>query len=233
LPTITSVTNAASFATGPIAPGEYVTIFGTFIGPATPASEQVINGALSTSLGGTRVLFDGTPGPLIYVSATQVSAIAPYSLDGRASTQIQVEYQGVRSPPITIRIAGSAPGIFTLDQNGQGAILNQDNTVNSSTNGAAAGSIISIYATGEGAVIPQGVGGAIIGSTLPMPRLPVTVTIGGQPADILYAGSAPGLPAGALQVNARIPSGTASGAAQIVLTVGDASSQSGVTVAIQ
>jgi uncharacterized protein (TIGR03437 family) len=154
-------------------------------------------------------------------------------LDGRASTQIQVEYQGVPSSPITIRIAGSAPGIFTLDQNGQGAILNQDNTVNSSTNGAPAGSIISIYATGEGAVIPQGVDGVIIGATLPMPRLPVTATIGGQPADILYAGSAPGLPAGALQVNARIPEGTASGTAAIVLKVGDASSQTGVTVAIQ
>jgi uncharacterized protein (TIGR03437 family) len=154
-------------------------------------------------------------------------------LDGRVSTQIQVEYQGVRSPGITVRVAGSAPGIFTLDQNGQGAILNQDNSVNSSTNGAAAGSIISIYATGEGAVIPQGVDGAIIGSTLPMPRLPVTVMIGGQPADILYAGSAPGLPAGALQVNARVPSGTPSGSAQIVLSVGDTNSQSGVTVAIQ
>jgi uncharacterized protein (TIGR03437 family) len=68
---------------------------------------------------------------------------------------------------------------------------------------------------------------------LPMPRLPVTATIGGQPADILYAGSAPGLPAGALQVNARIPEGTASGTAAIVLKVGDASSQTGVTVAIQ
>ena len=233
VPTITSVTNAASFATGPIAPGEYVTIFGTFIGPSTPASGQIINGALSTSLSGTRVLFDGTPGPLVYVSATQVSAIAPYSLDGRVSTQIQVEYQGVPSSPITIRIAGSAPGIFTLDQNGQGAILNQDNTINSSKNGAAAGSIISIYATGEGAVIPQGVDGVIIGATLPMPRLPVTATIGGQPADILYAGSAPGLPAGALQVNARIPEGTVSGTAAIVLKIGDASSQTGVTVAIQ
>jgi uncharacterized protein (TIGR03437 family) len=179
------------------------------------------------------VLFDGTPSPLIYVSATQVSAIVPYALDGRVSTQIQVEYQGVQSAPIAVRIAGSAPGIFTLDQNGQGAILNQDNSINSSTNGAAAGSIISIYATGDGAVVPQGVDGVIIGATLPMPRLPVTVTIGGQPADILYAGSAPGLPAGALQVNARIPSGTASGTTPIVLKVGDASSQSGVTVAIQ
>jgi uncharacterized protein (TIGR03437 family) len=167
------------------------------------------------------------------VSANQVSAIVPYGLDGRVSTQVQVEYQGVQSPAVTVSIGASAPGIFTLDQNGQGAILNQDNTVNSSANGASAGSVISIYATGEGAVVPQGVDGAIIGSTLPMPRLPVTVTIGGQTADVLYAGGAPGLPAGALQVNARIPSGTASGKAQVLISIGDTSSQSGVTVAIQ
>ncbi len=234
VPAITSLVNAASFAAGPIAPGEFVTIFGTSIGPATPASLQVADGVVTTTLSGVRVLFDGTPAPLVYVSATQVSAIVPYGLEGRVSTQVQVEYNGVQSTPIGFRIAGSAPGIFMLDQNGQGAILNQDSSINSTTNGAAAGSIISIYATGEGAVIPQGVDGEIIGGdTLRAPKLAVTVTIGGQTADVLYAGSAPGSPGGVLQVNARIPSGVPPGSAQIVIGAGNASSQSGVTVSVQ
>jgi trimeric autotransporter adhesin len=59
------------------------------------------------------------------------------------------------------------------------------------------------------------------------------VSIGGQPAEVRYAGSAPGLVAGVLQVNARIPDGVRSGAASVVLTVDRVQSRPGVTLAIQ
>jgi uncharacterized protein (TIGR03437 family) len=72
--------------------------------------------------------------------------------------------------------------------------------------------------------------GALIGEELPIPTLPVSATVNGQDAEILYAGGAPGLVAGVLQVNLRLPP-TVSRDVQVVLTVGPRSSQT-VTVAV-
>jgi uncharacterized protein (TIGR03437 family) len=68
---------------------------------------------------------------------------------------------------------------------------------------------------------------------LPSPNQVASVLIGGLPANILYVGAAPGLVAGALQVNAQIPPGAASGALPVVLTIGVISSQTGITVEVQ
>jgi uncharacterized protein (TIGR03437 family) len=68
---------------------------------------------------------------------------------------------------------------------------------------------------------------------LPLPVLqPVTVTIGGKPAVSNYAGGAPGIVQGVMQVNAQIPSGLAAGNAAVVVYVGGVPSQAGVTVAV-
>jgi uncharacterized protein (TIGR03437 family) len=68
----------------------------------------------------------------------------------------------------------------------------------------------------------------------PSPVLPPGVTIGGLPANIQYIGAAPGLVAGALQVNVVVPDGVASGAAPLFLSFGGiANSQAGITVAIK
>ena len=132
--------------------------------------------------------------------------------------------------------APAAPGIVTLDASGQGtgAVLNQDGTVNGISNPAAPGSIVSIYATGEGQTDPPGLTGSVIASDLKKPVLPVTVTIGGQPAQVVYAGSSPGLISGIMQVNAQVPDGIASGAAvPLVMTVGGINSKLNVTIAVQ
>jgi uncharacterized protein (TIGR03437 family) len=71
------------------------------------------------------------------------------------------------------------------------------------------------------------------GTGLNQPNQTVTVTIGGVNAPVQYAGSAPGLVYGVMQVNALVPSTVASGNQPIVVTVGAANSQAGVTVAIQ
>src|SRR5262249_25245616 len=154
----------------------------------------------------TRVLFDGIPGPMVFASATQVNAIVPYEIGGRLNVSVQVEFQGVRSPAIVLRVADTAPGIFTLSASctgggngaGQGAILNQNFSINCATNPAAKGSVVQIFGTGEGDTNPRGATGFIIpasGTDLRLPRQLATlaVTIGGQPAEVLYAGSAPGL----------------------------------------
>jgi uncharacterized protein (TIGR03437 family) len=118
---------------------------------------------------------------------------------------------------------------------GQGAILNQDGSINSSVNPAAPSSVVSIYATGAGQSKPTPKDGSIAGAKpLPEPVAHVSVEIGGLPAEVLYAGAAPGLVSGALQVNARVPAGVTPGPlVPVVLKIGDAGSQTGVTLAVQ
>ena len=231
-----ATTNSASFAPGPVAPGEIVTIFGTGMGPSTLKTLQLTNsGTVDTNLGGTQVFFDGYPAPIIYSSATQVSVIVPYEIAGAGTTSMLIEYQGIRSSTVTVPVLDSLPGIFTSSAlgYGQGAIVNQDGTVNTGQNGADPGSVVSIYATGGGQTDPPSVDGTL--ATAPVPtHLPVTVQIGGEAAQVLYAGAAPGEPAGVIQVNAMIPADIPRGTnASVVITVGAVSSQPGVTLAIK
>jgi len=230
------ILNAANFANGPIAPGEIVSIVGSGVGPPAGAGLQLESGKVSNKLAGARVLFDGVPAPLLYVSGDQINAIVPYAVAGRASTQLQVEYLGARSKAMTIPVAPASPGIFTMDSSGagQGAILNQDASLNSVTNPAAPGSIVVIYATGEGQVNPRPLDGSITGRSPAKPASKVAVWIGGVQAEVKYAGAAPGLVAGVLQVNARIPEGISIGPSVPVVLGADAfKSQTDVTLAVQ
>jgi uncharacterized protein (TIGR03437 family) len=234
------VVSAASFLPGPVAPGQIVSIFGAGLGPETPASFRLDGSfVVAPELEGTRVLFDGVAAPVLATSAGQVNAIVPYGVGARQETRVQVEYQGRRTADTVIPVARSAPAIFTLSQtgSGQGAILNQDSTVNGPANPAARGSIIQIFATGGGETNPAGVDGRVTlprFGPLPVQVLPVAVTIGGFAAEVLYAGAAPELVAGVLQVNARVPDQAAPGSAvPVVLTVGDNASPATVTVALR
>lgn len=231
------VVHGASFEAGALAPGEIVTLFGSGLGPSALTSLRLNSaGLVPTSLADTRVLLDGVAAPLLYVSEKQSSFLVPYAVAGRTTTQLQVEYRGVSSAVLTLRVAASAPGLFTLDSSGrsQAAALNQDGGVNSASKPAARDSVVTLFATGEGDTTPPGVDGKLAADPLPAPRLPVSVTIGGQPAAVLYAGGAPGLVAGVLQVNVRVPDGVTPGpAVAVVVTVGSASSQSGVTLAVR
>ena len=232
-----TVTNAASFTgTTSVAPGEIITIFGTGIGPTSLTTLQLDStGRVSTSLASTRVLFDGIPSPLIYASASQVSAIVPYALAGRTTTKVLVEYLGRASDPLALAVEDSVPGIFSVDSSGkgQGAILNEDFGVNSPTNPAIGGSIVSTYATGEGQTDPDGIDGNVTGTVLPKPRLPISVKIGGISANVLYAGAAPGAVAGVFQVNVKIPDSIQAGTAvPVLLTVGSFTSQPGITLTV-
>jgi uncharacterized protein (TIGR03437 family) len=112
--------------------------------------------------------------------------------------------------------------------------LNEDGSSNSAENPVAPGSVIQLYGSGEGQTDPAGVDGQFANDVLPTPLLPVTLRIGGQEASVVYAGGAKGQVAGLLQISARVPDGVASGdAVSVVLTVGGASSQPGVTIAVK
>jgi uncharacterized protein (TIGR03437 family) len=214
------VLNAASFLSGPVAPGEIVTLIGSGIG---------------TSLPGSQVLFGGTPAPILFNSPNQINAVVPFGVSG-TSTLLVVNLSGHTVAELSLPVAKAVPAIFTVNSSGigQGAILNQDSTLNSASNTAEKGSVVVIYATGAGQTDPAGVNGQITGAVLPKPLLPVTVLIDGLEAEVQYAGAAPELIAGVIQVNAVVPAEVHSGpAVSIVLVVGKASSQAGVTLAIR
>jgi uncharacterized protein (TIGR03437 family) len=182
----------------------------------------------------TQVTFNGVPAPIVYTSDQQLAAIVPYGTKGPSADMV-VTYQGHPTNPMPVLIQASSPGLFTADSTGQGqaAAINQDGTINNSTNPAPAGTYISLYATGEGQTNPTGTDGKPATAPLPKPVLPVTVTIAGQPAPVQYAGAAPGLVAGVMQVNAQIPTTTPLGNAPVVLQVGTTKSQDNVTIAVR
>ncbi len=232
------VVNAASYASGPVAPGEVVSLFGTAIGPPAPASLTLTNPRLvANALAGVHVLFDGVPAAALYASSGQVNAVVPYAVAGQASTQVQLEYLGIRSAPVSVPVTAVAPAIFTLNASGtgQGAILNAaDLSVNSAAHPVARGAWVSIFATGAGATSPTGVDGLVPTAASYAPIANVSVTIGGLPCPVQYAGAAPGLVSGVVQINAQVPSGVTSGTAvPVQVVVGTAASQAGVTLAVQ
>jgi len=234
--TIGAVTNAASSISGPVAPGEVLVLYGSGLGPAQLTQYRLdpTSGLVGTSLAGTSVIFNGTPGPVLYTSATQVAAVAPYSIAG-ANVQVSVSYQGATSAPLTLPVAPVAPALFTADSSGKGqaAASNQDGTLNGATHPAKVGSYISLWLTGAGQTNPAGVNGLPGAAPLPQPAAAVSVTIGGQSVTPQYAGQAPTAVAGVMQINAQIPSGIQTGnAVPVVVQVGGVSTQAGVTVAV-
>lgn len=236
-PFLGSVVNAASQLPGSVAPGEIVTIFGFGAGPSNTAGFTLDpSGKVANSLNGAQVLFDGHPAPMIYGSAMQANVIVPYEVASQKDTVISLQGTA-KSAAWTVPVAASAPGIFTLASSGVGpaAVLNQDNSVNDAFHPAVRGSIIQIYATGEGQTSPPGVTGAVTGNDLKTPvLLPVKVTIGGQDALVQFAGSAGNAVAGLFQVNAVVPQTVTPGTAvPIAISVGGVASQGGITIAVQ
>ena len=232
------VVNAASEQGTSVAPGEMVVIYGNGVGPAALSFFQITPASFfDTITANTTVTFDGIPAPFYYASAGQTVVIVPYSVAGQTSTQMVVTYNGVASAPMKLTVVPSAPGLFSANASGtgNGSIVNADGTVNTPANPAARGSYVSLYGTGEGQTSPPGVDGRIALSVYPKPVLPVKVSIGGIDATsgILYAGSAPTLVAGVFQVVVTIPTSVPAGSVPIVVTVGSASSQSGLTVSLK
>ena len=111
-PTITSVTNAASYNASGVSPGEIVAIFGLGLGPANLAYlQEDSNGLVSTSVGNTMVYFNGVAAPMIYALNKQVSAVVPYEMAQYANVNVVVEYSGNASSPFPVKILAAIPGI--------------------------------------------------------------------------------------------------------------------------
>jgi uncharacterized protein (TIGR03437 family) len=234
--TVSAVTSGASLLNGPVAPGEVVVIWGSGLGPAQLAQYQAdANGLVPNSVGGTSVYVNGVLAPVLYASANQVAAVMPFGVSGSLA-QMYVQYQNVTSAPFNLSVASQIPAIFTLGSGaGQAAAINnKDGSINGAAHPAKVGDYIQLYITGAGQTSPSGTDGTFNDpSSLPVPVGAVKVTIGGQTANVNFAGGAPGAVAGVLQVNAQIPSGISVGAAvPVVVQVGTSNSQPGVTIAV-
>jgi uncharacterized protein (TIGR03437 family) len=233
-PAITAVTNAASYAAGPVAPGELLAIFGENLGPANLVQGQwSLENILAEQAAGVEVTFNGMPAPILYASSDTIATIAPFALNASGQVAIQVGVNGVMSPVQNLPVAATAPGIFSLDSSGSGpgVILNSDYSVNSAANPAPAGSVVMVYATGGGMTAGQNTTGHAASAAASL-SAPVTATAGGAPATVLYAGSAPEEANGVVQVNLQLPDGV-TGIVPVVLSIGGVSSQATVTVAIR
>lgn len=234
-PAITAVVNAASDSPGAISPGEVVVIYGSGLGPPELLPAQLdAAGLVGTQLSGTTVTFNGVPAPLVYVSSTQISAVVPYGVSG-SSVPVVVQYQNQTPANTTVAVAAAAPALFTVDSSGRGQALaiDQDGFPNTATHGAQTASLLTVYATGLGQTSPSGLDGQLAGTVLPRPVLPVSVSIEGQAATVLYAAALPGSVAGIMQIEVQVPTGIQPGAAvPVSLQVGSFTSPAGVTIAI-
>jgi trimeric autotransporter adhesin len=237
LPSVTAVVNGGSFLSGAVSPGEVITLFGTNLGPAGQTfNAQVASGKLTTTLGGVQVLVNDFPAPLLYVSATQVSAVVPYEIAANAKADIWLSYQGETSNIVTLPIAATAPGILTQNSSGSGAAgYNANFSLNGPNNPAPPGGYVVLYLTGEGQTIPPGVTGTINSTPAsnPVPAASISVLIGGQPATYSYAGGVEGVVEGILQMNVQIPANAPSGNLPVTVIIGGNSTQSGVTISVQ
>lgn len=248
---IDGITNGASGLAGAVAPGEIVVVYVQGFGPQEITTFEPDSTRVATTLAGTRVLFNGIAAPVIYTSASQICTVVPYdvgstavlvpadatasSVPNASSAVVQVEYQGQLSDLFLVALGVSSPGVFTLTANGRGPAVayNEDGSLNIAASPAHPGSVITFYATGEGQTSPSGIDGQLGLAPLPRPVAEVNVTIGGKPAAIRYGGGVLGQVAGLLQIKAVVPEGVPlDSSVPLILTVGNGSSQTGVTVAV-
>lgn len=208
------VLNAASLLPGAVSPGEIVTLFGS-VTAARPTAH-----------------FNGQSAPILYAGANQINTVVPYELapDGAATLELVQDSSRALLP---IPLAPVSPALFTVDSGGtgQGAILNQDYSYNAESSPAPRGSTVMIFGTGFGTLLRVPAGEA---TALATTARPVTAAIDGVPAEVSYAGEAPGLIPGLVQINVQIPEALpANTQASLSLHVAGRFTQPGVTISIR
>lgn len=207
------------------APGELITLTGFGIGPDIGVVYQPdAQGNVPTQLAGVQVLFDGAPVPVLYAQSRQINAIAPVELGSIGTPHnVTVAYNAQRFGPAFASAIFGSPGIFRLQiwQSAQAVARNEDGTLNGPTNPAARGSIVTVWGTGYGQTDPPCQSG---GLNLPSPyAVPLSPGVSAliyyvDPTGVLklapvqYAGSAPTLVCGIVQISFQVPVNVAPGA---------------------
>jgi uncharacterized protein (TIGR03437 family) len=208
---LNAATQSAQFG---IAAGELITLTGFGIGPdAGVAYQPDAQGLIPRQLAGVQVLIDGTPAPVLYAQSRQINAAVPVELAGVAFTSVSVLYNGQQFGPVSAPLTFGSPGIFRLQPglSSQAIAVNEDQTLNSPANPAARGSVVAIWTTGYGPTNPAcTTGGLNIDRPTGLLSIGAEIFYGGI-STALYAGSAPELVCGVVQVNFRVPDSIAPG----------------------
>jgi uncharacterized protein (TIGR03437 family) len=228
------VLHAATLEGAPLAPGMLISVEGTGVGPATAQSGQNgLGGALESSLAGTEVRFDGKPAPILYAQQNLIQTQVPYRVLGQPLVLVEVVRDGKVQGSAVLEVAAHSPGIFTSSSgSGQVTAVNEDYTLNSAGTGAARGSLLTFYATGEGITDPASVDGKLNDAPYPTPRGAIEVTIGDQTADVVSIGCGVTSP-GMMQITVRVPLQAATGVQAIVLKAGGVPSQHNATIVVK
>ncbi len=234
---VDSIFDTASFRRGPLSPGELVWIAGAALGPTTTTTAQFDqNGRLPTTLGGTSVTMDGVAVPINLASLNVLQVQVPNELAGRNTTTIVVQSQGVSSAPVTASVVAASPGLYTAGGAGVGQLnaINPNGTRNNSVNPVDRGSYITVFANGLGATTPVvPTGQRTPNAPLSTATLPITVSIGGQPAQVLFAGLAPGYIA-LFQLNISVPQNSITGnRVPLSITINGVPSQDDAFIAVR
>ena len=200
------VVHAASFASGPVAPGEIISIFGAGLGPETPARGAVDpdTGRLPVALENVSVLLDGEPIPLLYVQEEQIYAQVPYEIAGRSNVRLAISYGGIDSPRTTLAVSPARPALFLIAGSRSALVVNEGGQFNSASQPVRLGESVILFGTGQGETSPP------IGTGQTTPEIDthriedVSVTIGGSAAEVISAGMVPAL-VGVFLIQVRIP----------------------------
>ena len=211
------IVNSANFApiTNSVAPGEYVTLFGSGLGTTAPASSL----PLPTTLGGASVTIDNASAPILLASPTLLNIFVPNETPAYDLATFSVSANNSSSTQVTLYTASTAPGVFTSAADGIGPadVFHANYSYVTKSSPAAAGETLFLYATGLGATTPAVADGAAAPSsplaTVNDPYLEVDIydSSGNTTVvPIVVAVLAPTL-AGVYQINFTVPSGIASG----------------------
>jgi uncharacterized protein (TIGR03437 family) len=211
--------NAASYAPSgfPVSPGGFVALFGNGLAQTTAQSGV----PYPKILGNVQVFVNGLNAPVYSISPTQINAVVPYEVTGTTATFL-VMNGAASSNSVTVPLAPTAPGVFSLGGNGlgDGSILHANYSVVNQADPATPGEIVQVFATGLGAVNPAVQDGTAAPSQ-PLAKViaPVTAYVGGiKVTNIQFQGLSPAS-ASLYQLNIQIPSNVSAGAQPIeVLT---------------
>jgi uncharacterized protein (TIGR03437 family) len=198
---------------GALAPGNIVQIFGANMsgGQEIPAELP-----LPAEVRGTSVLIGGFEAPLYFVSPGQINAQIPYELDSGRKYQVIVVANGALTIPESIQLEAVQPGIAAFPD---GLVIAQhaDLSLVSADNPAQPGEFLVIYLAGLGKTDNPVVSGeASPANPLARPLDTPVLRIGGQQADIFFAGLTPGL-VGLYQINFQVPESASSGTQELVV----------------
>ncbi len=234
---VSVVADSASFQVGASCPLELISIFGSGLGPRKGVIASPSGGYFPTQLAGTSVTFGGILAPLLYVSESQINAVVPANVSMSEAALAVSTAAGTSAQNLTW-IEKSTPAIFSVDQSGsgQGAILNEDGTLNSASNPAPRGSIISMFGTGGGLTNPPFGDGQVVPAAAPLALTPFVGFDGlteQYPGLVTYAGAAPSLVNGVMQINVQLPLDVVTGPAVPIVISSYPYLTTGITVAIK